>query len=262
MGFVFTNSGDENIDFGSNTPGGMANPSTIVFHAPDHSTFPAQSDVWVKYTSSLPYGTPPSSSNMHGTNCVVTDAGKTLSCTVVGGANAVTIPGAYRSFWPQVTVDSTAVVGTVLTGGSADLNLYNYAGANTGYMPVTINQALLTRTPGPGQPIYNEDGSVDLPGTGAPGGTVTVKDASGATIGTATVAADGTYVVKLPAAQAGIVTVTESDLPGTSWPVTIAADLLGTPIVNPFIAGGAALALVAGLGTVVLVRRRKAVVEA
>jgi hypothetical protein len=262
MMFEFLQSGTTDVQFNHQASDPL-NPSTVVLHAPDHTVFPAQTTVTVKASgdNGVTFVT---SASLFAIDCVSSDAGTTLTCRLSNPdlTNNHYWPGRIYGFAPQVTVDPSVAPGTPLFGGSATMNMYNYAGAPIGYLTATNAQPLLTIPPAPGQPIYNEDGSVDIPGTGTPGATITVKDASGATIGTATVAADGTYDVKVPAAQGGTVTVTESDVLGTSWPVTIAADLLGTPVVNPFIAGGAALALVAGLGTVVLVRRRKAAVEA
>jgi hypothetical protein len=264
MGFAFRNSGVD-AALNSTTAAGIANPSTVTFTAPNNSTFPAQTTVPSKVSTDggATYGV----SGLQLTACVVSNAGVTLTCALTspGTTTVGWPPNAIRMFIPQVAVSSSVAAGAVLTGGSASMNWYDISpqrlGGTPGYSTGSSAQSLLTAPPGPGQPIYNEDGSVDIPGFGTPGATITVKDASGTVIGTATVAADGTYDVKLPAAQGGTVTVTESDLPGTSWPVTIATDLLGTPIVNPLIAGGAALALAAGLGTL-LVRRRKAAVEA
>jgi hypothetical protein len=263
MIFAFQNSGTNGTNYNPQVASEIANPSSIVFHAPDHTTFPVQSTI-AATTDNGGTGANLTTSGFTWGNCVVSDAGKTLTCspTVTANINYVINPNTVKAYAPLVAVDGSVPAGTVLTSGSATLSLYNYQGTPIGYLTTSNAQPLLTAPPAPGQPVYNEDGSVDIPGTGTPGATITVKDASGASIGTATVAADGTYDVKLPAAQGGTVTVTESDMPGTSWPVTIAADLLGTPIVNPLIAGGSALALVAGLGTVALVRRRKAAVQA
>jgi hypothetical protein len=268
MMFAFQNSGTDGTNFNAATAGSIANPSTVTFQAPAHTTFPDQATVQSQISTNN--GATFGASSLATMNCVVSNAGSTLTCGITNppngingaGYNTGTPPGAVRAFSPLVTVDATVAAGTVLTGGSGTFKLYNYQGTPVGYTTGISNQPLLTTPPAPGAPIYNEDGSVDIPGTGTPGATITVKDAAGAVIATTTVNPDGTYDVKLPAAQAGTVTVTESDMPGASWPVTIAADLLGTPIVNPLIAGGAALALVAGLGTVVLIRRRKAAVEA
>jgi hypothetical protein len=263
MRFAFQNASASTVIFDFNTVSGRSNPSSIVFTAPENTTFPDQATVQGQSGSKT--GVTWSNLTLLGaSNCVTSNARTTLTCDLSGTpGNASIAPAIIIGFTPLVTVDSAVPAGTVLNAGSADMRMYNQpSGGAVGMLAATAPQPLMTAPPAPGQPIYNEDGSVDIPGHGTPGATITVKDASGTVIGTATVAADGTYDVKLPTAQGGTVTVTESDLPGTTWPVTIASDLLGTPIVNPLIAGGAALALVAGLGTVILIRRRRAAVEA
>jgi hypothetical protein len=263
MRFALQNASASTVLFDFNTISGRSNPSSIVFTAPQNTTFPDQATVQLQGGGKT--GTTwTNTALLGGSNCVTSNARTTLTCDLSGTPGSASIAsGIVIDFTPLVTVDPAVPAGTVLNAGSADMHLYNQpSGGLVGMLAATAPQPLMTAPPAPGQPIYNEDGSVDIPGTGTPGATITVKDASGTVIGTATVAADGTYDVKIPAAQGGTVTVTESDMPGTTWPVTIATDLLGTPIVNPLIAGGTALVVVAGLGTVVLVRRRKAAVQA
>jgi hypothetical protein len=264
MNFVATDSTSGAYAFSQTAADGL--PQTIVFTAPANTTFPDQTTVpAAKYMAGA---TTPSSTGTRVTNCTVADAGKTLNCTFTdAGGTTGWQAGSSLVFSPQVTVSSSVAAGTVLTGGATALNFYNVSNANlatfnTRVTGVTSN-VLLTGTPGPGAPIYNTDSTVDIPGYGNPGSTITIKDANGNTIGTATVAADGTYDVKISAADAataaaaGPVQVTESDMPGTTWPVTIDVTILGTPIINPLVGGGIALAAAAGFGTVLLVRRRK-----
>jgi hypothetical protein len=266
MMFAFKNTGTSNINF-NHQVSDAANPSTVAFTAPANTVFPDQTTVLSQYSAT---GAVWGGTSLTLVNCVVSNAGHTLTCTITNpnGTNTTFAPNSVRGFSPLVTVDASVPAGTVLNGGSSTINLYNYAGTPIQMLTATTNPPLLTGTPGPGAPIYNTDATVDIPGYGTPGTTITVKDANGNTIGTATVAADGTYDVKISAADAataaaaGPVQVTESDMPGTTWPVTIDVTKLGTPIVNPLVGGGIALAAAAGLGTVLLVRRRKTTVQA
>ncbi|GAB7528309.1 hypothetical protein PS3A_07170 [Pseudomonas sp. 3A(2025)] len=70
-----------------------------------------------------------------------------------------------------------------------------------------------------------------LSGTGEAGATVTVRDANGAILGTAVVAADGTFSITLGAAQLNgeILTVVQSDADGTSPSASLTAPDVTAP---------------------------------
>ena len=63
------------------------------------------------------------------------------------------------------------------------------------------------------------DGAI-ITGTGEPGATVTVRDAAGQPLGTATVDAQGNYTLPLttPQANGGTLTVTQADVAGNTSP--------------------------------------------
>ncbi|RDE04987.1 BapA/Bap/LapF family large adhesin [Sphingomonas aracearum] len=95
----------------------------------------------------------------------------------------------------------------------------------------------------------NADGTI-VTGAGEVGATVTVRDPAGAVIGTATVAADGTYTAALttPQRNGETLTATQADAEGNvSLPVTTAAPDLTPPAV-PTAAIGADGAVVTGTG--------------
>ena len=87
--------------------------------------------------------------------------------------------------------------------------------------PATSTAAPDTTAPAAPTAAVTGDGA-QVTGRGEPGATVTVRDPSGAVIGTAVVAADGTYTVTLPTPQTngGTLTVTQADPAGNVSPAT------------------------------------------
>ncbi|ANF30426.1 hypothetical protein A0130_00880 [Leifsonia xyli] len=116
---------------------------------------------------------------------------------------------------------------------------------------------------------YLNDGKSPFTGTGQPGATVTVKDASGNTVCTTTVGATGTWSCQpasgaLTPADGSKITVQQDDK-GTITTATVVLNVaqpLGGPIVEP---GGLALAggvLLAAAGAEGVRRRRRHIAEA
>jgi hypothetical protein len=183
-------------------------------------------------------------------------------CTYTGGNTQITcdFPGATSgnanstlTWASQITAAKNATPGTI----SADAHVwmpYNVTGGFSGESVVKIK---------PSAPVVskidNSTGTTKLSGTAAPGATVTVKDAAGNLLGTAVADDQGDYVIDLGKDLAGSssdlsVTQTAGGIASDATPVK-AADL---PIVNPAIAGGAAIAALAAVGATVMVRRRRA----
>lgn len=177
----------------------------------------------------------------------------------------------------QVSLDGGATwsaTGASFTSRPGDMNpsiMTKSVWGGTWYYATLSNMAspqialATAATPVVGDPVIDQNAAtITYTGTGTAGDTIIIRDSTGATIGTATVAADGTWTIPLTNPTAGPGTIAQTG-PGkvesADVPITIPV-ILGTPIVNPLIAGGATLGLIAGLGTVVLIRRRKAAVEA
>ncbi|MDF2495951.1 Ig-like domain-containing protein, partial [Sphingomonas sp.] len=96
--------------------------------------------------------------------------------------------------------------------------------ANNVSPPAAVTAPDLTAPAAPAVAIAPDGASVT--GTGEPGATVTVRDASGAVIGTGVVDASGNVIVPLSPVQAngGAITVTQADAAGNvSPPVTLTA---------------------------------------
>jgi hypothetical protein len=116
-------------------------------------------------------------------------------------------------------------------GQSLSVTAADAGGASS---PVAATAPDTTPAAAPADLAVSADGTA-LTGTGEPGSTVTVKDPSGAAIGTATVGTDGHFSVSLVTAQIDgqNLTVSASDAGGTSTPTTVIApnielDLLST----------------------------------
>lgn len=99
------------------TIGAPARPGEgMTFTAPPNTTFPPQSTVPAQLSTD---GTTFGGTALTLTNCVVSNAGGTLTCDFGTPSNGVSwAAGAYRRFSPQVTVDPDAPVEQVLTGSS------------------------------------------------------------------------------------------------------------------------------------------------
>ncbi|WP_440978095.1 BapA/Bap/LapF family large adhesin [Sphingomonas pseudosanguinis] len=140
------------------------------------------------------------------------EAGATIRVTDANGQPvATTTAGPDGSF-------SVALPAGTASGQSLSVTQTDAAG--------NVSPATSAATPdlvAPGAPTatLNADGSI-LTGTGEPGATVQVTDANGQPIGTATVAADGSYTIALPAGTATgqSLSVTQADAAGNVSPAT------------------------------------------
>ena len=96
---------------------------------------------------------------------------------------------------------------------------------------------------------------IPLTGTGTAGATVTVKDSSGSTVGTATVDGSGNWSVMIPNGTVPPLSITQSVGGVESAPVEFNSAPL--PIVAPAVALGALAFAGLGLGGTVLLRRTR-----
>ncbi|RKR75778.1 Ig-like domain-containing protein [Frondihabitans australicus] len=222
--------------------------STIAFSAPTGTTFPGQTTV-PSY-----FGTVGTGNAMHYTGCTVSNAGKTLTCDVnMNGLTNISW-GTNGTFiaTPKVTVAANAAPGAY-TSSSATLNLTGSNGSITASAGLRVK---VTMAAPQFSSVDNSGDTTVLKGSGTPGATIAVKDASGNTIGAATVGSDGSWSVDLGADfsnGSGDLTVTQSLNGETSPEATFAgADL---PVINSAIAGGAGLATLLGAGAFLLRRR-------
>ncbi len=140
---------------------------------------------------------------------------------------------------------SGAVIGTVVVAADGTYTAtLSPAQANGGSLSVVQADAAGNVSPAatlaapditaPGAPIAAIDATgATVTGRGEAGGTVTIRDASGVVVGTAVVAADGTYTATLSPAQAngGSLSVVQADAAGNVSPaVTLAAPDVTAPV--------------------------------
>ena len=187
----------------------------------------------------------------------------------VGGAPASSTPiDTTAPAAPTVTAFRANVDGTLSVSGQAESGAtvrVTFADGSTGsmaadangrYGPITSSRpqasgtvtatatdaagntsipATQTYTKAPTSATANADGT-EVSGLAEPGGTVTVKDALGHVLGSALVAADGTFTVVLSKAQTDgqLLSVTAAEAGGTSAPVTAAAPDI-TPAAAPVV---------------------------
>lgn len=227
--------------------------TTISFVAPAHTTFTTQATVPTQTSND---GVAWSATALTVNGCTVSDAGARLNCTVSGPSNMNWGNTTYRRLSPTVQVDANAPAGTysATTPMTVTVNGTSYNTAASLNVTVVAKPAAPTVSD-----IDNTTGTTVLSGEGVPGATVTIKDDQGNTVGTATVGADGKWSADLGSNFAGTasdLTVTQTANGLVSDPTTVsAADL---PVANPAVAGGLAVAAIAAIGTVMLVRRKRA----
>ncbi len=166
-----------------------------------------------------------------GATVTVRDAGGTVIGTALVAAN-----GSYSA-----TLSSPQANGQQLSITQADV-----AGNVSASVPVTAPD---TTPPALPTASINGGGTV-VTGTGEPGATVTVRDPGGTVLGTALVAANGSYAVTLSAAQTNgqVLRVTQADVAGNVSPqaTTTAPDT--TPPAAPSATVNATGTIVTGTG--------------
>jgi len=171
------------------TIGGVSLPATVV--AADTTPPAALTDVAVNAAGTLVTGRG--------------EAGATVTINAPGGAVLGTaVVGANGNF--------SAILSTPQLNGQV-LSAHQTDGANNASVSVTTNAPDITPPAAPTALSLNGTGLV-LSGLGEAGATVTVRSAAGASLGTAVVAADGTFSVTLNAAQLNgqVLSVTQVDV--------------------------------------------------
>jgi hypothetical protein len=193
----------------SSIAGGASLPAAVV--AADSTPPAALSDLAVNATGTLVTGRG--------------EAGATV--TITGAANAIlgtALVNASGAF--SVTLTQAQANGQVLGAYQTDL-----ANLNSATLPVTAPD--ITAPNAPTALVLNGAGTV-LSGVGEVGATVTVRNALGASLGTAVVGPDGTFSANLSAAQLNgqVLTVTQRDAAGNVSLLATANAIDTTPPAN------------------------------
>jgi sugar lactone lactonase YvrE len=177
-------------------------------------------------------------------------AGLVVTGTGEAGAT-VTVRDAAGNPLGTATVQAGGGYSVVLTTPQRDgesLSVIQVDAGNNPSLPATVIAPDLTAPPAPLGAVATDGLSVT--GTGEAGATVTVRDASGATLGTALVAADGGFTAVLDTAQRNgqPLVLSQSDAAGNASPTTgiLAPD--STPPAAPLATVDASGTLVAGIG--------------
>lgn len=238
-------------------PGSTPTPADWVINAPTGVTFTdttpsvsARNGATAAWTVA---------SNVLASPCAISNAGATLTCTMHGKVNNIAMPAnSALRLTPNIAVSPDAPTGQQTNNATVTVT----AGFSDGTRSKTFTAASSV-TVSPAAPVVsnidNGSGNTVLTGTGVPGGTVTIKDDQGNVIKTVPVDGNGNWEADLGSNLSGTasdlaVTQTSNGLESDATTVS-AADL---PVANPMIAGGAAIAAAAALGTVVMIRRKRA----
>ncbi|WP_168371481.1 BapA/Bap/LapF family large adhesin [Sphingomonas sp. Leaf257] len=164
---------------------------------------------------------------------VVSGDGTSLTGTGEVGAT-VTIRGAGGAVLGTAIVDANGNFTAPLTPAQANGQLVTLIQADAAGNVSPIAQATAPDITAPIGLTAAINGAGNLvTGTGEAGGTVTIRDAGGTVLGTAVVAANGTYAAILTPAQlnAQVLQVTEADAAGNvSTPATVIAPDLTAPL--------------------------------
>jgi len=151
-----------------------------------------------------------------GLTAAVHDGGTVVTGTGEPGAT-VTVRDAGGSVIGTATVAKGGDYAVALTPAQTNgetLQVVQIDGASNSSLPVTAVAPDITA---PAAPLgtVSADGT-SLSGSGEAGATLTVRDASGTTLGTVVVAADGSYTLSLapPQANGGLLQLTQSDAAG------------------------------------------------
>ncbi|MGJ7455081.1 BapA/Bap/LapF family large adhesin, partial [Sphingomonas parapaucimobilis] len=163
----------------------------------------------------------------------VSGDGSTLTGTGEVGAT-VTIRGAGGAVLGTAVVDANGNFTTPLTPAQANGQIVTLTQADAAGNVSPITQATAPDITAPTGLTAAINGAGNLvSGAGEAGATVTIRDAGGAVLGTAVVAANGTYAAILTPAQlnAQVLQVTQADAAGNaSTPATVIAPDLTAPL--------------------------------
>jgi hypothetical protein len=158
-----------------------------------------------------------------------------------------------RAGWSALPVVSTGLVsGGVTATFTPWTGQTTAAGTATGTVPGAVAPLTIT-----GTSTADTAGNIPLNGSSEPGATITVKDSTGAVVGTTTAGADGKWTVKIPKGSKPPLSITQTVGGVESLPVTY--DKAPLPVL-PALAGAGALVL-AGFGGTVLRRRKRQTVR-
>ena len=179
------------VNDGQNETIDTARTSSIVFNAPEGTTFAAQTSVPTQLARTE--NGPLSNTALVANNCTLSNGSRTLSCTLgsTGASNISWESGWERRFLPQIIVAATTAPGAL--PDSAGTIRFN----------TTSDGASSPQTVGNGSgkvrvmvdPVINPSDGYQLTGKGQAGFTVTVTDAAGNVLGTPTVDANGNWTL-------------------------------------------------------------------
>lgn len=142
----------------------------------------------------------------------------------------------------NVTATYTPYTGLTTAAGSATVPQSQIPGAGSGF---TANGAT-----GP-----DANGDYTLTGTAQPGAEITVKDSTGATVGTATADANGNWSATIPSGVTPPLSITQKV--GTDVSAPIEFNTAPLPVMNGVVAAGAIALAGLGFGGVRLFRRSR-----
>lgn len=154
---------------------------------------------------------------------------------------------------------SFGVVTTGIISGGITMTLQPWTGLTTAAGSAALPQSAIpgatsafaaTGATGP-----DSNGDYHLSGTSQPGATITVKDATGATVGTGTADANGNWTVTLPTGVQPPLSITQTV--GTDVSAPIEFNQAPLPVMNGVVAGSVVALAGLGFGAVRLFRRSR-----
>jgi large repetitive protein len=175
------------------------------------------------------------------------ESGATVTVKDTSGATVCTAIADASGNW-------SCTPSTAFTDGPQSLTVTQADAAGNVSEATTLNVTLDSVTPA--TPSVNASNGSSVSGTAEAGSTVTVKDASGTTLCTATAAADGSWscVPSPTPADHAVLTVTSTDAGGNTSPsasVTVDSSAPAAPVVNP--TNGSTVSGTAEAGTTVTI---------
>lgn len=225
-------------------------PTEAVFTAGEGYTFPAQSTVASQYSADNVTFT---ATQMQLVGCTVSNAGKTLSCTITtGGATMAWPPNTSRRWLPVVQLDAGLTPGTDLGTGQLTFSFVDDATDTLTVDQGTVNVAVMSipEISSPAEGARLTTGTPTFSGTGRDGATIEVRDANSTVLCSAVVTSGTWSCAASPAIPDGTVTVTPVALdgfggstPGPAISLTIDTTAPAPPVISSP-ADGATLTLV------------------